>query len=59
MTDFTGKKVLVRGGSRGIGAAIVTRFASDGASVTFTYSGSKVAAEQLAAKTTHHGGSYG
>jgi cyclic-di-GMP-binding biofilm dispersal mediator protein len=51
MTDFTGKKVLVLGGSRGIGAAIVTRFAADGAEVTFTYGGSKAAAEALAAKT--------
>jgi cyclic-di-GMP-binding biofilm dispersal mediator protein len=42
---------LVLGGSRGIGAAIVTRFAADGAMVTFTYGGSKTAAEQLAAKT--------
>ena len=57
MTDFTGKKVLVLGGSRGIGAAIVRRFAEDGAAVTFTYGGSKDAAEALAretkAKTVH------
>ncbi|WP_349236804.1 SDR family NAD(P)-dependent oxidoreductase [Devosia sp. MC1541] len=31
------KKVLVLGGSRGIGAAIVRRFAKEGADVTFTY----------------------
>ena len=31
MTDFTGKNVLVIGGSRGIGAAIVRRFTHDGA----------------------------
>ncbi|MCJ9674105.1 oxidoreductase, partial [Neorhizobium sp. SHOUNA12B] len=35
MTDFHGKKALVLGGSRGIGAAIVRRFAGDGADVTF------------------------
>lgn len=51
MTDFHNKQVLVLGGSRGIGAAIVRRFASDGASVTFTYAGSKEAAEKLAVDT--------
>lgn len=51
MTDFEGKSVLVLGGSRGIGAAIVRRFASDGAKVVFTYNGSREAAEQLAAET--------
>ena len=51
MTDFQGKSVLVLGGSRGIGAAIVRRFASDGAKVLFTYNGSREAAEQLAAET--------
>jgi len=51
MTQFANKTVLVLGGSRGIGAAIVRRFASAGASVTFTYAGSKDAAEQLAAAT--------
>lgn len=51
MTTFQGKTVLVLGGSRGIGAAIVRRFAADGAAVTFTYSGSQAAAEALAAET--------
>jgi len=51
MTSFQGKSVLVLGGSRGIGAAIVRRFASDGASVVFTYAGSQAAANQLAAET--------
>lgn len=48
MTDFHGKKALILGGSRGIGAAIVKRLAADGAEVTFTYAGSKEAAETLA-----------
>lgn len=48
MTDFQNKTVLVIGGSRGIGAAIVRRFAGDGADVTFTYAGSKDAADTLA-----------
>ena len=51
MTDFTGKNVLVLGGSRGIGAAIVRRFAKGGGKVAFTYAGSKDAAEALAAET--------
>lgn len=51
MTSFNGKSVLVTGGSRGIGTAIVKRFASEGASVTFSYSGSREAAEQLAKET--------
>ncbi len=51
MTDFQNKAVLVIGGSRGIGAAIVRRFAGDGADVTFTYAGSKEAAETLATET--------
>lgn len=51
MAAFQGKSVLVLGGSRGIGAAIVRRFAAEGAVVTFTYSGSPEAAEQLATET--------
>lgn len=51
MSEFQGKSVLVLGGSRGIGAAIVRRFAADGAKVVFTYNGSREAAEQLATET--------
>ena len=51
MPMFEGKSVLVLGGSRGIGAAIVRRFVADGARVTFTYSGSPDAAQALAAET--------
>lgn len=51
MATFQGKSVLVLGGSRGIGAAIVRRLAAEGAKVTFTYAGSRQAAEQLAAET--------
>ncbi|BBP64498.1 oxidoreductase [Pseudomonas sp. Cab53] len=51
MSAFNDKSVLVLGGSRGIGAAIVRRFASEGAAVTFSYAGSKQAAEQLANET--------
>jgi cyclic-di-GMP-binding biofilm dispersal mediator protein len=51
MAVFQRKSVLVLGGSRGIGAAIVRRFAAEGAAVTFTYAGSREAAEQLATET--------
>ncbi len=51
MATFEGKSVLVLGGSRGIGAAIVRRLAAEGAGVTFTYAGSREAAERLAAET--------
>ena len=51
MTDFTSRKTLVLGGSRGIGAAIVRRFAGDGAQVAFTYAGSHDAAQALATET--------
>ena len=51
MGEFAGKSVLVLGGSRGIGAAMVRHFVEAGAQVRFTYSGSKDAAEALAAET--------
>ena len=51
MVMFKGKSVLVLGGSRGIGAAIVRRFRADGAQVTFTYAGSHEVAHQLATET--------
>jgi cyclic-di-GMP-binding biofilm dispersal mediator protein len=51
MATFQDKSVLVLGGSRGIGAAIVRRFGHDGAKVMFTYAGSHEAAEQLASET--------
>lgn len=51
MDNLNGKNVLVLGGSRGIGAAIVRRFSAAGAAVSFTYAGSQAAAEALAAET--------
>ncbi|WP_432700615.1 SDR family oxidoreductase [Kluyvera cryocrescens] len=51
MAVFQNKSVLVLGGSRGIGAAIVQRFAADGASVVFSYAGSRDAAQALAQET--------
>ena len=51
MAKLTGKRALVLGGSRGIGAAIVERLTAEGAETTFTYAGSAAAAEALAEKT--------
>lgn len=45
------KRVLVTGGSRGIGAAIVKKFVSSGYDVYFTYNASEEAARALSAET--------
>lgn len=50
------KVALVTGGSRGIGAAIVRRLASDGAAVAFTYASSDDKARALAAEIESRGG---
>lgn len=47
MVDLKGKVILVSGGSRGIGAGIVRRLASEGAHVAFTYTSRPEAAEQV------------
>ncbi len=51
-----GKVALVTGGSRGIGAGIVRRLASDGANVAFTYISSEEKALALVAEITAGGG---
>lgn len=50
MIDFSGKVVLVTGGSRGIGAAIVETLARAHASVVLHYGRSRAEAEALAAR---------
>lgn len=46
------KTALITGGSRGIGAAIVERFAEEGANVAFTYHSSKEKAEAVAERVS-------
>lgn len=48
--DLSGKVVLVTGGSRGIGAAVVEAFANAGATVLFTYAGATAHANALVEK---------
>ena len=51
MATLINKRALVLGGSRGIGAAIVERLASEGATTTFTYNRSAESAMDLARRT--------
>ncbi|WP_123025085.1 3-oxoacyl-ACP reductase family protein [Mycolicibacterium stellerae] len=55
MTNLQGRRALVTGASRGIGAEIVRRLAADGASVAFTYGRSAAEAEKLVAEATANG----
>ncbi|MCT7658325.1 3-oxoacyl-ACP reductase family protein [Mycobacterium deserti] len=55
-TPLSGRRALVTGGSRGIGAETVRRLASDGAAVAFTYAASATEAEKLVADVTANGG---
>jgi 3-oxoacyl-[acyl-carrier protein] reductase len=56
MDVLAGRRALVTGGSRGIGAAIVKRLAADGAQVAFTFAASAGPADLLRAQVSAHGG---
>lgn len=51
MANLIGKKALVLGGSRGIGAAVVARLQQEGATTSFTYASSDQAAAEVSANT--------
>src|SRR3990170_5605581 len=48
LLDYSGKTVLVTGGSRGIGAGIARRFAQAGADVALNYRANEEAAQAVA-----------
>ena len=56
MSVLSERRALVTGGSRGIGAAIVRRLATDGAKVAFTYAASRAPADQLRSEISDRGG---
>ena len=56
MGALDGKGALVTGGSRGIGRAIVTRLAGNGATVVFSFVQDQAAADRVVSEVTSAGG---
>lgn len=54
-TTLAGRRALVTGGSRGIGAGIVRRLAAEGAAVAFTYGASAAEADKLVTELSADG----
>ncbi|MDR0665069.1 MAG: enoyl-ACP reductase [Helicobacteraceae bacterium] len=48
MSEFKGKTLVLSGGTRGIGRAIITKFAQNGANIAFTYNSNEDEAKAIA-----------